>query len=150
MIGELVNKILEQSAPPSNIVELTIVEGVKLKFKLLVDMEERMSMEATVMQWAKQMQKSVQAGRMLAEWKEVATENLAILAQCKLLSMLAQDEQFQNELAWLTIAKKAAPVFAGTIAALDQATANSSSDYLTYVEEKKDLSQIQTTQSKIE
>ena len=136
MIGELVTKVLEASAPPSDEIELTIIEGVTLKFKILVDMEERMKVEDEVIRWAKGFAASVERGTVLDAWKEVATDNLAILAQVKMLAMLSLTPDFQSEMAWLTIAKKAAPVFAGTVSALDAAAANKASDYAVYLEGK--------------
>jgi len=55
-----------------------------------------------------------------------------------MLSMLALDEDFQSELAWLTIAKRACPIFAGVVRALDELASNKTSDYAIYVEQKKD------------
>ena len=84
------------------------------------------------------MQQTVQGGRCLPAWKDVVTDNLGILAQVKMLSMLALDEDFQSELAWLTIAKRACPIFAGVVRALDELASNKTSDYAIYVEQKKD------------
>jgi hypothetical protein len=140
MVGELLNKILETSAPVSDTVEVTVVEGVKLRFKILIDMEERIRIENEVTRWAKQMSKQISEGAVLPNWKDVATSNAGILAQAKMLAMLSLDEEFQNELAWLTLAKRAAPVFAGTIAALDAAAANKTSEFAVFVDEKKDSS----------
>ena len=67
-----------------------------------------------------------------------------------LLALLSLDEEMQNELSWLTIAKKAAPVFAGTVAALDQAAANRTGDYAVFVEEKKSCSEAEITQQNVE
>ena len=67
-----------------------------------------------------------------------------------MLALLSLDEEMQNELAWLTIAKKAAPVFAGTVAALDQAAANRTGDYAVFVEEKKSCSETEITQQNAE
>jgi hypothetical protein len=68
----------------------------------------------------------------------VATDNIGILAQVKMLSMLALDEDFQSELAWLTIAKRACPIFAGVVRALDELASNKTSDYAVYVDMGKD------------
>ena len=138
MIGDLVNKILEESAPPSDVAEIKIIDGVSAKFKILVDMDERQRTEEEALRWAKSMQQTVQGGRCLPAWKDVATDNLGILAQVKMLSMLALDEDFQSELAWLTIAKRACPIFAGVVRALDELASNKTSDYAVYVEQKKD------------
>ena len=145
MIGDLVSKVLEMSAPPSDEIELTIIEGVKIKFRILVDMEERMKVEEEVIRWAKDFAKTVERGAVLDAWKDVATDNLAILAQVKMLAMLALTEDFQSELAWLTIAKRAAPVFAGTVTALDQAAANKASDYAVFLEGKGSLKETPIT-----
>ena len=145
MIGDLVAKVLEVSAPPSDEVEITIIEGVKGKFKLLCNMEERMKIEEEVIRWAKDFSKSVERGALLPEWKEVATENVVILAQAKLLAMVSLTEDFQSEIAWLTIAKKAAPVFAGVVQALDQLSANKTSDFAVFLEGKEPLKQTPTT-----
>lgn len=138
MIGDLVNKILEESAPPSDVAEIKIIDGVSARFKILVDMDERQRTEEEALRWAKSMQATVQGGRCLPAWKDVATDNLGILAQVKMLSMLALDEDFQSELAWLTIAKRACPIFAGVVRALDELASNKTSDYAMYVEQKKD------------
>jgi hypothetical protein len=145
MIGELVSKILEASAPPSDEVEITIIRDVKCKFRVLCDLEERIKVEEEVKRWATDMQKSVQGGRLMGEWKEVATESLVILAQVKMLAMLALTEDFQSELAWLTIAKRAAPVFVGVTTALDEAAANKTSDYAVFLEGKGSLKEIPIT-----
>ena len=145
MIGDLVSKVLEMSAPPSDEIELTIIEGVKIKFRILVDMEERMKVEEEVIRWAKDFAKSVERGAVLEAWKDVATDNLAILAQVKMLAMLALTEDFKSELAWMTIAKRAAPVFAGTVTALDQAAANKASDYAVFLEGKDSLKETPIT-----
>jgi hypothetical protein len=138
MIGDLVNKILQESAPPSDVAEVKIIEGVTARFRILVDMEERTKTEEQALLWARDYQKVVQGGRCLPAWKDVATDNLGILAQVKMLSLLAMDEDFQSELAWLTIAKKACPIFAGVVRALDELASNKTSDYAVYVEQKKD------------
>jgi hypothetical protein len=138
MIGDLVSKILEESAPPSDVAEIKIIDGVSARFKILVDMDERQRTEEEALRWAKSMQQTVQGGRCLPAWKDVATDNLGILAQVKMLSMLALDEDFQSELAWLTIAKRACPIFAGVVRALDELASNKTSDYAVYVEQKKD------------
>ena len=96
------------------------------------------------------MSKQIADGAVLPAWKEVATDNAGILAQAKMLALLSLDEEMQNELAWLTIAKKAAPVFAGTVAALDQAAANRTGDYAVFVEEKKSCSEAEITQPSVE
>ena len=70
MIGDITAKILAQSAPPSDSVEITVVEGIKLKFKILVDMDERLRVEQEVSKWAKDMQKTVQGKKLLPEWQE--------------------------------------------------------------------------------
>jgi Iap family predicted aminopeptidase len=145
MIGDLVSKVLEMSAPPSDEIELTIIEGVKIKFRILVDMEERMKVEEEVIRWAKDFAKSVERGTVLDVWKEVATDNLAILAQVKMLAMLSLTDDFKSELAWMTIAKRAAPVFAGTVTALDQAAANKASDYAVFLEGKGSLKETPIT-----
>lgn len=145
MIGDLVSKVLEMSAPPSDEIELTIIEGVKIKFRILVDMEERMKVEEEVIRWAKDFAKSVERGAVLDAWKEVATDNLAILAQVKMLAMLSLTDDFKSELAWMTIAKRAAPVFAGTVTALDQAAANKASDYAVFLEGKGSLKETPIT-----
>lgn len=150
MIGDITAKILAQSAPPSDSVEITVVEGIKLKFKILVDMDERLRVEQEVSKWAKDMQKTVQGKKLLPDWQEYATDNIVILAQAKLLAILSLEEEFKSELAWLKIAKKAAPVFAGTVAALDELAANKTSDYAVYLDEKKDLSVTKTTLSNAE
>lgn len=145
MIGDLVAKVLEVSAPPSDEIELTIIEGVKIKFRILVDMEERMKVEEEVIRWAKDFAKSVERGAVLDAWKDVATDNLAILAQVKMLAMLSLTEDFKSEFAWMTIAKRAAPVFAGTVTALDQAAANKASDYAVFLEGKGSLKETPIT-----
>lgn len=150
MVGDLLNKILDQSAPVSDVVEITIIDGVKLKFKVLCDMEERLRVEAEALRFAKNMSKQIAEGAVLPAWKDVATDNAGILAQAKMLALLSLDEEMQNELAWLTIAKKAAPVFAGTVAALDQAAANRTGDYAVFVEEKKSCSEAEITQQNVE
>ena len=150
MIGELVSKILEASAPPSDEVEITIIQDVKCKFKVLCDLEERMKVEEEVKRWATDMQKTVQAGRLLGDWKDVATDNIIVLAQVKMLAMLALTPDFQSEIAWLTIAKKAAPVFVGVTTALDEAAANKTSDYAVFVEGKDSLKETPTTQQNAE
>ena len=150
MVGDLLNKILDQSAPVSDVVEITIIDGVKLTFKVLCDMEERLRVEAEALRFAKNMSKQIAEGAMLPAWKDVATDNAGILAQAKMLALLSLDEEMQNELSWLTIAKKAAPVFAGTVAALDQVAANRTGDYAVFVEEKKSCSEAETTQQSVE
>lgn len=138
MIGDLVNKILAESAPPSDVAEIKIIDGVSCKFKILVDMEERTRVETEAVRWSTEMAKTVQGGRCLPAWKDVVTDNLGILAQVKMLSMLALDEEFQSELAWLTIAKRACPIFAGVVRALDELASNKASDYAIFVDQKKD------------
>ena len=145
MIGDLVSKVLEMSAPPSDEIELTIIEGVKIKFRILVDMEERMKVEEEVIRWAKDFAKSFERGAVLDAWKDVATDNLAILAQVKMLAMLSLTDDFKSELAWMTIATRAAPVFAGTVTALDQAAANKASDYAVFLEGKDSLKETPIT-----
>jgi len=62
MIGDLVNKILEESAPPSDVAEIKIIDGVSARFRILVDMDERQRTEEEALRWAKSMQATVQGG----------------------------------------------------------------------------------------
>lgn len=150
MIKGLLNKILEEKETPSNIVELSIIDGVKMKFKILVDVEERLKIEAESLEWAKATLKMYETGTALPVWKEVEIRNLGILAQVKMLSLCCLEEEFQKEISWMTLAKKVAPVFTGTVTALDQCASNEAGDYAVFINEKKDLSETLTTQSNAE
>lgn len=150
MIQSLLEKVLAEAAPKSNKVRLKLVDGVEVEFRILTDMAERIPVEQESIRWAKSFQKQVASGTTLEAWKPFETDHLGVLSQVKMLSLLAITPECQSELFWMALAKRAAPVFAGTVAALDAAAANESSEWGEYIEEKKDSPEASTESTSAE
>ena len=109
-------------------------------------MTERAEIERTVADWAKKFSKTFADNRAMGAYKTYGTADIGVLAQVKFVEMLCLTEELKSETVWLQIAKEAAPVLAGLVDALDKAASNStSSEWATYVDEKKDLPQTSPT-----